>query len=238
MWMRDPATLNRTLIPNHWARPDFHALRNASWVFTEKVDGELVSVSYDSGVNSVHFAGKQSTSRVRPAIQKALEGLFTADCIDTLRKLDAEALHRLARLASARTLSARMLMPHPSITLFGEGFGGTVQKVGPLYGDKTSFVLFDVRLHTGAWAEREQVEEIADALDIPVVPVVGRGNLFDVVEYVTAGCKSRFGDAPMEGIVARPVTELTSQYGRVITKLKARDFPTPPAMGYVEERKI
>ena len=70
--------------------------------------------------------------------------------------------------------------------------------------------------------------EIAKSLDLDVVPIVGEGNLVDLIGLVKTGFKSNIAqnkDFTAEGIVARPKVELKARNGeRIITKLKYCDF--------------
>lgn len=70
---------------------------------------------------------------------------------------------------------------------------------------------------------------IARQLGILAAPVVGRGTLRDAVYRVRRGVKSTFGEFTAEGLIARPVVDLFSRAGgRVITKIKHKDFLTCP----------
>ena len=86
------------------------------------------------------------------------------------------------------------------------------------------FVLFDVKVGPW-WLSRESVEDVATKLAIPTAPVIGEGDIAQLVETVRAGITSQWGDFEAEGIVARPKVELFNRAGhRIITKLKTRDF--------------
>lgn len=99
-----------------------------------------------------------------------------------------------------------------------------IQKGGGNYYSDQRAVLFDV--HVGEWwLRRLDVEGIAAALGIPVVPIVGEGTLAEMVEMVRKGFNSQWGDFIAEGIVARPRVELKARDGsRIITKIKHKDF--------------
>jgi hypothetical protein len=69
------------------------------------------------------------------------------------------------------------------------------------------------------------VADIAAAFGIDVVPYLGVGDLEDAINIVKTKPMSRIGTAPMEGIVARPETEVLDRMGRrVIVKIKVKDF--------------
>lgn len=85
---------------------------------------------------------------------------------------------------------------------------------------------FDVYLPAvNIWLKREAVEDIAQAFNIDVVPVIIRGTIKQAVDYVKTNPASTIGTAKMEGLVGRPAVELNDRMGRrVITKIKAVDF--------------
>ncbi|MFA5558171.1 MAG: hypothetical protein WDA59_01740 [Methanofastidiosum sp.] len=85
-------------------------------------------------------------------------------------------------------------------------------------------VLFDTLATYLLWTNQD-IESIANKLGIQVVPIIGCGNLHEMVERCNTGFKSQWGDFIAEGIVARPVVELKDRAGhRIITKLKHKDF--------------
>ena len=72
---------------------------------------------------------------------------------------------------------------------------------------------------------RPDVEDIARKLNLDVVPIIGSGTLYDMVEKVKGGFNSQWGSFLAEGIVARPSVELKTRRGdRLITKIKCKDF--------------
>ena len=76
----------------------------------------------------------------------------------------------------------------------------------------------------GIWRERHNVENIADTLNIKIVPIVGKGTLLDGVEIVRQGYESRVRETPPEGIVMRPEIALFNRRGeRVISKINMKD---------------
>lgn len=110
------------------------------------------------------------------------------------------------------------------VCLYGEGYGPKIQKGGGNYRADQDFVLFDVKIGKW-WLNRSDVQDVAETLEIDIVPVIGTGTLPEMVDMVQGGIRSTWGDFPAEGIIARPATELFARNGRrIITKLKARDF--------------
>ena len=125
--------------------------------------------------------------------------------------------HKITECAAFRALPEGMI-------LYGEGYGEKIQAGGGLYRKGQGFILFDVWCNI--WLERASVEEIGNALGVPVVPVVTQCRLTEMIELVRGGMKSLVGERLSEGVVARPALEMLNRSGgRIITKLKAKDFP-------------
>lgn len=126
------------------------------------------------------------------------------------------------------------------ITLYGEGYGGGIQKGGHEYTSKTkggavSFRLFDVLVGT-TWLRRADVEDVAAKLGVKTVPLLSvdeRGTL--TVAEITQLAKAGFASSvagiegtewhPAEGIVAFTAEPLYNNRGqRLMFKLKGEDF--------------
>jgi len=110
------------------------------------------------------------------------------------------------------------------VILFGEGYGVKIQSGGKYIPDGVDFILFDVMIGDN-YQERENVEGIAKAFGIKVVPIAGLGPLTEAVQYVAQNPQSLLGDLKMEGVVCRPQMELKDRAGnRLIVKIKWEDF--------------
>ena len=94
------------------------------------------------------------------------------------------------------------------------------------------FILVDVSWNS-SYLPQDKVQEIAEYFGIRTVPVVGEGTLGQGIEYVRRAPRSLLSeDAPMEGVVAKPMVDLYARSGaRVLCKIKARDFPPHYAGG-------
>lgn len=114
------------------------------------------------------------------------------------------------------------------VIFYGEGYGPKIQKVGALYCDDVSFILYDVYMpDNDIWLDRKDVYELATIFGIDHVPIVMFGKIDDAVNFVKMHPNSYIGHgtAPMEGLVGRPTVELKNKQGkRIITKIKVRDF--------------
>lgn len=203
IYKRDPATNFKTFLDGEWSVPEFGLLRDLEWVFTEKIDGTNIRIGWDG--EGTTYGGRSDNAQI-PAL--LFEHLLSIG----------------ARITDGLTGPA---------TLVGEGYGGKIQK-GSGYQEEQRFILFDVFIEPtpdhplGIWLDRSAVESIADALDIPVVPIVHVGALLDGVHLCRDKPRSYCAQDEsmvMEGVVARPAFELRDRFGhRIITKIKCRDF--------------
>src|SRR5690606_13186065 len=110
------------------------------------------------------------------------------------------------------------------VTLYGEGYGPKIQKVGAKYRDDPSFVLFDV-LRGKVWLQRESIEDVASQLGIETVPVVMRAPIDWATRRVASGQYSHWGDFLAEGLVGTPEVGVLDRCGnRIQVKIKHVDF--------------
>ena len=198
VWHRDPATNNKTLLEGKWAEPEFEYLANNLWAFTEKVDGTNIRVMLSDG--RIIFGGKTDNASLPAPLVSRLESRFHPQ-------------------------RDRMMEKFPDgVCLYGEGYGAKIQKGGGNYRPDQDFVLFDVKVG-GWWLDRASQEDIAAFMGLEVVPMIAQGNLHDMIDMARRGFVSVWGPFTAEGIVARPLVELTTRNGkRIITKIKHKDF--------------
>jgi hypothetical protein len=201
VFQRDPLTKFKTLLIGKFSLPEFAFLADCRWVFTEKVDGTNTRIMWDG--ERIRFGGRTANAQIPVHLATALDDMF-----------------------HGRDALFHELFTGGDICLFGEGYGPKIQKVGKLYREDHSFVLFDVRCGE-VWLRREDVEKVAAALGIDVVPIIGYGTLQQMVDFARSGIVSTWGEFDAEGIVARPESEMRTRLGqRIITKIKCKDFPT------------
>jgi ATP-dependent RNA circularization protein (DNA/RNA ligase family) len=199
IFKREEFAKNR-LIEGQYSTPELEYLKDAMWVWTEKVDGTNVRVIWDG--YRVSFAGRTDNAQLPPHLLKRLEELFGGPDKEELFEQNFGDNH---------------------VILFGEGYGEKIQKGGGLYGP-VDFILFDV--FCGMYLKQEDVLDIAIKFGLLAVPVVGSGGLEEAVEYIRSHPKSMLREAELEGIVCRPMVELNDRRGnRIIVKIKCRDFP-------------
>ncbi len=200
IFKRDMANKGR-IIEGCYSSPEIEYLKDNRWMFTEKVDGTNIRVHWERSVG-VMFSGRTDRSEIPLFLVQRLEELFP------LEKMDAAITTEVDQLC-----------------LFGEGFGARIQKGGGKYkSDGVDFILFDVLIDDW-WLRRDDIEDVADKLNIDVVPIVGMGTLQDGIEIVRRGLTSTWGDFAAEGLVFKPGVELKTRAGnRIISKIKHKDF--------------
>ena len=178
VFKRDPDTKFKTLLEAEYSLPEFEYLRHNEWVWTEKVDGTNIRIMWDG--EKIVFGGKTERAQIPANLFQKLMELFP---IDKFRHLEL-----------------------PAMTLYGEGFGARIQKVGGNYiSDDVGFCLFDI-FCGGMWLERLNVIDIRAELaedsitpSFSTVPVMGTGTLDQMVEFVRAGFDSNWGQFVAEG---------------------------------------
>lgn len=193
---------SKKLIEGKWRNETVQYLRNAWWAFTEKIDGTNISIVWDG--HKVQFHGRTERAQIPAHLVNRLNELFGGETNEELFE---------------------QTFGETPMILFGEGYGYKIQN-GGLYRDDVDFILFDVyQPDNDIWLKREAVESIAKTFGIDVVPIVLEGDLQSGIDYVKTHPKSTIGKADMEGLVARPETELKDRLGRrVIVKIKVKDF--------------
>jgi hypothetical protein len=202
IFKRDMDASNKPIKMWDWSKPEFQYLSGCEWGFTEKVDGTNIRIMFDG--TSVRIGGRTDRAQIHADLYEVLSRMFPVE----------------------KMLSEFSEIPEHGgdVTLYGEGYGAGIQGCGGLYRPDKSFVLFDVRIGNW-WLKRKDVEEIADALDIECVPVVGVGTLVDAMNMVQDGFESHWGRFTAEGLVCRPDVELSDRDGRrIICKIKHKDF--------------
>lgn len=198
VFKRDEKT--HKFIEGEWSLPEFEYLKNNLWNWTEKIDGTNIRVQWDKDEKTVTFGGRTDNAQIPTFLFTKLQQLFPIDKFENL-------------------------YPDISMTLHGEGYGARIQKGGGNYiPDGVDFILFDVFIDM-FWLERENVYDIAEKLELKVVPSWGIGRLEQAISCIKDGMQSAFGNFQAEGMVLRPEVEMFNRRGhRIITKIKTKDF--------------
>lgn len=194
----------KKLLLGVFRNPTIKYLQLAEWDWTEKIDGTNIRVYWDG--HTVTFGGRTDNAQIPADLVTKLNELFGGET-------NAQIFEQV--------------FGEREVILFGEGYGRKIQKVGSAYiADGVDFILFDVLIGDN-YQPREWVEKTAEMFGIKVVPIVGRGTLWDAVTYVREHPMSVIaeGRCEMEGIVCRPSVELRDRCGnRVIVKIKWCDI--------------
>lgn len=204
VFKRDSKT--KKFIIGEFSCPEFEYLVDNKWYCTEKIDGTNVRIIWDN--NEVEIKGRTDNA------------IFPAHLMNTLVKIflsDKFIDYCMENFKDRRVI------------FFGEGYGYKIQKAGHHYcpNGTTDFILFDIFVGNQYWLNRYSLEDIADKLDLKIVPDYPLMTLYDAINMVIEGFESNLVTDGFiaEGIVAIPATSLLNRYGgRIITKIKYCDF--------------
>lgn len=196
---------SKKLIEGQYRNKAVMFLRDCPWVWTEKIDGTNVRVIWDG--HKVTFRGRTDAASMPPALIEKLNEYFGGEVNEEMFE---------------------QLFGEKEIVLYGEGYGNKIQAAGKGYlPDSVDFILFDVRVFD-RYLDRSCLDDIARSFGCRTVPVVFTGTIAEAVEYVKTQPKSLISvdkDLVMEGLVGTPeVPLLDSSGGRIITKVKVKDF--------------
>ena len=198
---------DHSFLVGEWSTPELDYLKDNDWVWTEKVDGTNIRVSWDG--NRVKIGGRSDEAQINTNLLLKLQELFMYD----------EAIKRLKE-----TFKVFKEEGEHEVVFYGEGYGGNIQKDGGKYSKDPSFVLFDVMVD-GVFLERHNLSDVAEELGLAWVPTIGNGTLLEAIQCVKKGFLSEWGPFIAEGLVLRPRVELLTRRGeRIITKVKVKDF--------------
>jgi hypothetical protein len=119
---------------------------------------------------------------------------------------------------------------HPQMTVFGEAYGGKCQGMSATYGKELKFVVFDVKIGD-CWLAVPPANDVAHQLGLEFVNYVRCSTDLDQLNRerdfpsVQAKRNGIVEEKIREGIVIRPLIELTKNNGeRIICKHKRDEF--------------
>lgn len=184
------------IILGAYATPELDMLQHVNFDWTEKVDGTNIRIHWDGQELSMN--GRTNNAQIPMPLVGWIEEHVKPEAMADIS--DGE------------------------ITLYGEGYGGKIQK-GGLYRPDESFVVFDIQI--GGWyLKRADMIEVAGNLGLEVVHLVEIDTMERISEMVrNHELSSLWGEAKMEGLVGRPHVELRDRKGhRILAKIKKRDF--------------
>jgi hypothetical protein len=197
-------------IDNLYKYPDILLFREVYAL--EKIHGTSAHVSWKSGALSFFSGGEKHETFV---------ALF-----------DAALGARFAALT------------HPEVTVFGEAYGGKCQGMSDTYGKSLKFIVFDVKVGD-CWLSVPNAEDVAKHLGLEFVHYVkcstdiGDLNRERDAPSVQSKRNGIEGDKLREGVVLRPLIELTTNNGgRIICKHKRDEFRETATLREVDPEKL
>lgn len=212
LFMRDE---NNLIMPNTMTCQEFEYLKDMKWECTEKIDGTNIHCDvYFDGVNkmTITLCGRTDKANIPTHLLEKLQSIFTEEVI--------------TRTFATQLASATIEAPF-QCSIYGEGFGVKIQKGGNYMRNDVGFILFDVKVGKW-WLNREACAEIANAIYVPIVPLIGYMTIPEAIAFVKRGFKSTIAENPdydAEGLVLKTPCGLLFRNGsRIITKLKTCDF--------------
>jgi ATP-dependent RNA circularization protein (DNA/RNA ligase family) len=180
------------------------------WQVAEKIDGTNIRIMLDEEGN-VKFGGRTNNAQLPALLLQHLHNTFTKE-----------------KMLNAFSSEGHTV---PNVVLYGEGYGGSIQKMGEVYGISQKFRLFDVLVNNQWWLSQDNINSVAEKLEISTAPYLGEWTFDQIVERVRKGVISKVAYfdnnaiATAEGVVARPIDTLFDRNGkRIIIKLKTKDF--------------
>lgn len=189
------------LITGNWSTPEFEALANHPWVWTEKVDGTNIRVHWNG--HKVTYGGRTANAQLPAKLLPALDEMFPEEVMESI-------------------------FGAGTFTLFGEGYGAGIQS-GGVYRKDQSFILFDVHYsgpEDSLFLKWQDARDIGVKLGVDFVPPVAFSYTPEkMIELVRNGeILSHWANAPLEGVVGKPVGDFLSRRGeRIAMKVKVKD---------------
>lgn len=192
------------LIFGEYSEEEFKNIKE--WDVEEKVDGTNVRIFYQNG--NVSFGGRTADAQMPTKLLKYLQDSFGD--------------WNLSKVFPCKENEC-----YPSVILFGEGYGPKIQSAGENYRTDVGFILYDCWVG-GWWLKRNDVYDISEQLNIPMVPQIGVMTADEIIEFVKSKPLSRCSINPqmMEGVVCRSHPLTLFRNGKpIIFKLKTKDMP-------------
>jgi len=218
-----------------YSRPEFENLFYAKWYIEEKLDGMNTRIILKKFKEESEIPEKwlrlDSINDIKDGIKF---GLFMSGKTDKAEIPDGIFDYCNYKFDIGNVIKVFPFFLEKDevdvITLYGEGIGEKIQKGGKYVNDsfegfKNKFVLFDVKIQNTYLSKREDVSNLANELNVDMVPFIARQDLLTVIDLCKNGFSSVYGDFEAEGVVARFNPDLYNVKGeRILTKCKVKDF--------------
>jgi hypothetical protein len=135
------------------------------------------------------------------------------------------------------------------ITVYGEAYGGSQQGMSATYGKELKFIVFDININYGdgreKWLNVPEAEAMALSLGLEFVHyekinvTIEELNRQMLLPSVQAKRNGIVEEKKREGVVLRPLVEMTNCYGeRVISKHKREDFQERKTQPSLDAEKL
>lgn len=199
LWKRDKNN-KFIIIENDYSKKEFASIDQ--WEVTEKIDGTNIRIMWNGKTETIKFNGRTDKAIIPPILLKYLKEIFT---IDKLKYVFHE---------------------EEEVIMFGEGYGRKIGKVGIKYIENNKFILFDIIIDKW-WLKRNDIEDIAEKLNIKSVPNLGIMTKEKIIHYVKSKPYSLVSKEPLliEGVVVRSSPLMLFRDGKpIMFKLKVLDY--------------
>lgn len=176
----------------------------------EKVHGTSTHIAYEVDSDNITF----------------FNGGFHAQVLETL--FDVVQLKEKIKASGLVGPSVK------KIIFYGEGYGGNMQKMSHIYGQEKRFICFDIKIvygekEEGRWLGIIDAQAAASSIGLEFVPFRIIPATIEAINEETnkpsvvaqwRGC----GEQLREGVVVRPVIEISVNGGRVVAKNKSEKY--------------
>lgn len=195
-----------------------------SWEWTEKIDGTNIRIMYADSSESRSYQFTDNEKNTSQVIFNLSSPKLSYGGKTDNAEIPKGVIKYLDEIMSIDKLTE--LFGEKPVTIYGEGYGPKIQSGGG-YSSRQQFIAFDICVGETYWLKHSDVEEICGKIGLDVVPSFGTMDIYEAVEMIKAGFKSRLGDGSMdaEGLIGRPPIPLfDAKHRRLICKLKTCDF--------------
>lgn len=202
LFLRDETTKEIDL--NVFSNPYFEMLKDIEWIFTEKIDGTNIRIEWDG--HQISFKGRTDKAEIPSKLFQYLNETFDDKFESVIEQTFGEN----------------------KFVLYGEGYGGKIQKGTQHYRKDESFIAFDIAVND-RFINRNDFVGICLKHKISYVSLMTTGTLQEGINYIKHGVENGFlnyhGKEYLEGLVAKPEIDLYDDRGnRIITKILTKDI--------------
>ena len=172
-------------------------LKDCQWLFTEKIDGQNMRIIWDG--YKITYNGRTDNASLSGDVRQFMDGITKG----------------------IEPILEEMFREKPCV-IYGEVYGGSVQRGKTVYSSDLKFSVFDVKVGE-FWLDWTDVLDVAKTLNLEVVPYVLTGTIQDGLDWLKTHKESLIDGSTRgnEGLVGKPlVTLLNKKAERIIVKLK------------------